>query len=81
MKQPNYVRQAVKVIRARLDPMDAGHAAANEVTTALMQIRPYLDTHVLPLLEQIENGADKWQRDRIALDSAHVTARRARKIK
>lgn len=50
---------AVDLLRARLDTGDRGFAGSAEVRVALDSIRPYLDSYILPLLDNIERG-DQW---------------------
>lgn len=70
---------AVDLLRARLNPQDAGFRGTAAVANALDSIRSYLDSYVLPLVEHIEHG-DAWHDEHVAIlrDAASVRAQRER---
>jgi hypothetical protein len=70
-----YQRDAIAVLRARLDTTDPGFSASEFVRDAFIKAEPYLRSWVLPLLDVIA-GADSYSRQSVARDAARIRNRR-----
>lgn len=73
-----YQRDALTVLRARLDPTDPGFNASDEVRKALEIARLYLGSHVLPLIDVTAGGGYYNQRNYVAREANYVRLARTK---
>jgi len=73
-----YQRDALTVLRARIDPNDSGFVGTDEVRAAIRAIGPYL-TDTLSLIDVAAGGGYYGQREYVARDAARVRTRRKEK--
>ena len=67
-KLPQYQRDALLVLRTRLDPNNPANTASEEIKAHLKAIGGWLDSWVIPALDSIESENDcgsRWLRDSI----------------
>lgn len=65
-------QNALKVLRAKLTHDDPGNFATDEVKASLYKIRLYLDSWVLPLIDEIEGKSFREHHIYIERDLARV---------
>lgn len=77
-KLTDYQRDALLMLRARLDPTHPGFSASEEVRKALAPdgidngVALYIRSWVLPLLDVVA-GEDDWYREAVGRDAARVS--------
>jgi len=74
-KLMQYQRDALEVLRARLDPRDAAFRGTEDIRAKLLAIGPYLDD-TIQLLEVIAEGGFHGQREYVARHAHTVRAAR-----
>jgi len=71
-----YQRDALTVLRARLDATDPAFSVSEQVRDAFVQAEPYLRSWVLPLLDVIAGAGYSNQRQEVARDAMRIRNRR-----
>lgn len=72
---PNYQRDALLVLRVRLNPDDPANLSSDEIKMHLRAIRGWLDSWVLTAVDVIDsdrNPGTAWLREAIARDARHM---------
>jgi hypothetical protein len=59
-KLAQYQKDALDVLRARLNVLDPGFRGSHVVREGLTNAGTYIDSYVLPLLDLLEHGPATW---------------------
>ena len=68
-------RDALLVLRVRLNPEDPSNQSSDEIKEHLRAIRLWLDSWVLPAIEAVEPKAPQWLVESIKQDAARMRRR------
>ena len=81
-KLTQYQRDALLVLRTRLDPNCPENHATDEVKAHLRALGPWLSSWVLPAVECVDSSADysqRWLREDVAAQARSIRIERARR--